>query len=150
MSEKIITTNKYAYYEYEILEKLECGIMLVGTEVKSLREGRCNIKEAYVIEENKELFIKHFNISEYKHGNINNHEPLRKRKLLLHKKEIERLTRFIKEKGVTVIPTKIYFKGSIIKIEIAVGRGKKLYDKRETIKNRDNEREIKREMRNKI
>ena len=148
LSEKIIAINKNARFEYEILDKIEAGIVLVGTEVKSLREGHCNIKEGYIIEDGGALYVKNMNISEYKHGNINNHDPLRVRKLLLHKIEITKLVRSIKEKGVTIIPLKVYLKGSLIKMEIGVGKGKKLFDKRETIKQRDIDRDTQRELRN--
>ena len=149
MSEKIIANNKKAKFEYTILDTLEAGIILLGTEVKSLREGRCSLSEGYITEENGELFLKNVNISAYKHGNINNHEPLRKRKLLLHNKEIGKIIKNIKEKGITVIPLKLYFKGSLIKIEIGICKGKKLYDKRETIKERDTKKSIEREMKKK-
>jgi SsrA-binding protein len=149
MNEKIIANNKKAKFEYSILETLEAGIQLLGTEVKSLREGRCSIGEGYITEEKGELFLKNVNISLYKHGNINNHEPLRKRKLLLHSKEINKIIRNIREKGITVIPLKVYFKGSLIKIEIGICKGKKLYDKRETIKERDTKKSIEREMKKK-
>lgn len=148
--EKIITFNKKAKFEYEILYTLECGIVLTGTEVKSLREGKCSIVDGYVIEENGEIFLKNVHISEYKYGNITNHEPLRKRKLLLHKREILKLKRELNEKGKTVIPLKIYFKGSLVKVEIAVCRGKKLVDKRETIKARDIKRNIEKEIKGKF
>ena len=148
MNKKIISQNKKARFEYSILNTMEAGIQLYGTEVKSLREGRCSIAEGYIIEEQGELFLKNVNISAYKHGNINNHEPLRKRKLLLHKKEIISIIRYIKEKGIAVIPLKFYFKGSLIKVEIAICKGKKLYDKRETIKQRDSKKTIEREMKN--
>ena len=140
MSEKIVANNKKARFDYTIMDSMEAGIELAGTEVKSLRNGKCNIAEGYVIDENGELFLKNVNITEYSHGNINNHEPLRKRKLLLHKNEIIRLIKSIKEKGITVIPLKMYFKGSLIKVEIGVCKGKKLYDKRETIKEREDKR----------
>ncbi len=146
MSEKIIANNKKARFEYSILEKIETGIQLLGTEVKSLREGKCSIAEGYVTEDNGELFLKNVNITPYKHGNINNHEPLRKRKLLLHKKEIKKVIRNIKESGITVIPLKFYFKSSLIKVEIGICKGKKLFDKRETIKERDTKKTIEREM----
>ena len=149
MSEKIIANNKKARFEYSILDTLEAGIQLVGTEVKSLREGRCSIGEGYITEENGELFLKNVNIAAYTHGNINNHEPLRKRKLLLHNKEIYRIIKNIKEKGITVIPLKFYFKGSIIKVEIGICKGKKLYDKRESIKERDTKKSIERELKKK-
>ena len=146
--QKIIAVNKLANFEYEILDKIEAGIMLVGTEVKSLREGRCTLKEGYIIEDNGAMYIKNMNISEYKQGNINNHDPKRVRKLLLHKQEIRKLTRMIKEKGITIIPTKIYLKGSIVKMELGIGKGKKLYDKRDTIKQRDIDRDTARQLKN--
>ncbi len=143
---KIIAKNSKAHFEYIILDTYEAGIVLMGTEVKSLRDGRCNLAEGYVVENNSELFLKSVNISEYSHGNISNHLPLRDRKLLLKKKEIQAIKRSIKEKGNTVIPLKIYLKGSLIKVEIALCKGKKLFDKRETVKDRDNKRDIDREM----
>lgn len=143
---KIIATNKKARFEYSIEETLEAGIQLVGTEVKSLREGRCNIAEGYISEKNGELFLRNVNITEYKHGNINNHDPMRIRKLLLHKAEIIKINRQVKEKGITVIPLKFYFKGSNVKVEIGICKGKKLYDKRETMKERDSKKAIEREM----
>jgi len=143
---KIISNNKKVHFEYSIIEKFEAGIQLVGTEVKSLREGRCSLAEGYIIEDNNELFIKNINIPEYKHGNINNHKPLRNRKILLHKREIKKIIKNVKEKGITVIPTKMYFKGSIIKVEIAICKGKKLFDKRENIKERETKKNIEREM----
>lgn len=146
MSEKIITINKKARFEYSIIDTKEAGIQLVGTEVKSIRGGHCSIAEGYVIDENGELFLKNVNISAYKHGNINNHDPLRKRKLLLHNREITRIIKYIKEKGITVIPLKFYFKGNLIKVEIGICKGKKLYDKRENIKERDTKKAIEREM----
>lgn len=146
MSIKIITTNKKARFEYTILETIEAGIQLVGTEVKSLRDGRCSIAEGYVVNNEQELFLKSVNIPEYKHGNINNHEPNRMRKLLMHKKEIAKIIRSIKEQGITIIPLKIYFKGSLAKVEIGICKGKKLYDKRESIKERDTKKSIQRAM----
>ncbi|HOJ64248.1 MAG TPA: SsrA-binding protein SmpB [Spirochaetota bacterium] len=144
--EKTIIYNKKANFEYIFLDKFESGIQLKGTEVKSLREGKCSIGEAYIIEQGNEIFIKNMNISHFKHGNINNHDPLRLRKLLLHKKEIEKIKRAIKEKGTTVVPIRLYFKGSLVKVEIAIAKGKKLYDKRETIKERETKKHIAREM----
>jgi SsrA-binding protein len=145
---KIIVSNRKAGFEYEILEKIETGIVLQGTEVKSLRQGKCSINEGYVVEEEGELFVKNINITPYTHGNINNHEPMRKRKLLLHKKEISRIIRAVKEKGITVIPLRFYFKGSLIKLEIGICRGKKLYDKRESQKEKDEKRSMDRHMKN--
>ncbi len=139
---KIISSNKKAGFEYQILEKIEAGLVLVGTEVKSLREGKCSLQEGYIIEENGELFVKNINISEFSKGNINNHDPLRNRKLLLKKKEIRTLAKEVKEKGISLIPLKLYFKGSRIKIEIGLCKGKKLYDKREAIKERDEKKNL--------
>jgi SsrA-binding protein len=149
MEIKTITYNRKAHFEYEILYTLEAGIQLKGTEVKSIRQGKCSLSEGYIVDESLELFVKNMNIPQYTHGNINNHEPKRKRKLLLNKKEIIKLTKAINEKGITIIPLKLYFKGSLIKLEIAVGKGKKLYDKRETLKARDNKKTLDREMRSK-
>ncbi|HPO48976.1 MAG TPA: SsrA-binding protein SmpB [Spirochaetota bacterium] len=146
MGIKIITSNKKIHFEYEILDSIEAGIVLFGTEVKSIRQGKGSINEGYVIEEGGELFIKNMNIPHYDKGNINNCEPLRIRKLLLNKKEIVKLSRQIKEKGITIVPSKLYFKNSIIKLELALCKGKKLYDKRESIKDRENQRNIEREM----
>lgn len=143
---KTIVSNKKAFFEYSILEKYEAGIQLLGTEVKSLRSGKCSISEGYIIEQGGELFVKNMNIPQYSHGNIHNHEPLRLRKLLLHKNEIEKLLRAQNEKGVTIVPLKVYLKGSLIKVELGLGRGKKLYDKRETIKERDSKRKLQSEM----
>ncbi|MCG8570255.1 MAG: SsrA-binding protein SmpB [Spirochaetes bacterium] len=145
-TEKLIVKNKKAFFEYEILEKIEAGIQLVGTEVKSLRQGKCNISEGYVIEQKGELYLKNIHISEYSHGNINNHDPKRIRKILVHKKEIEKLIRKLKETGISIVPLRVYFRGSLIKIEIGIGRGKKLYDKRQTMKERDTNRSIDREL----
>jgi SsrA-binding protein len=149
MSIKLITSNKKAHFEYEILDTYEAGIQLKGTEVKTIRQGRASLNEGYVVEEGGELFVKNMNIPQYDHGNINNHEPMRKRKILLHKKEITKIVKSVKEKGITVIPLKLYFKDSLIKIEIAMCKGKKLYDKRETIKDRENQRSLDREIKNK-
>ena len=140
---KVISTNRKANYEYEILSKFEAGISLLGTEVKSLREGKANLGEAYATVKNGEVWLQNFHINEYKYGNINNHDPLRQRKLLFHKKEITKIKSNLEEKGLTFIPLKIYFKGSLVKVEMGIGRGKKLYDKRESIKKRDVERRIK-------
>lgn len=148
MQEKVISFNKKAKFEYTILETIEAGIMLLGTEVKSLREGKCSLAEGYIIDEGEELFVKNINISEYKHGNRNNHDPVRKRKILMHKKEINKIIRSINEKGITVIPLKMYFKGSLVKIELAICKGKKLYDKREALKEKDTKKIIDRQIKN--
>ena len=131
-AEKLIASNKKAYHDYFVLQKLEAGIELMGTEVKSLRDGKANLKDSYVIIKGDEAFLFGAHISPYSHGNIQNHEPERTRKLLLHKREIEKLRVQIVEKGLTIVPLRLYFKGSRVKVEIAVVRGKKLFDKRET------------------
>jgi SsrA-binding protein len=140
---KVISTNRKANFEYEILDRYEAGISLKGTEVKSLREGKANLTEAYALVKNGEVWLQNFHINEYKYGNIHNHDPIRQRKLLFHKKEINKIKSSLEEKGLTFIPLKIYFKGSYVKVEMGIGRGKKLYDKRESIKKRDVERRMK-------
>lgn len=139
--EKLIASNKKAFHDYFILQKAEAGVALTGTEVKSLRDGKANIKDSYVIIKNGEAFLFNAHISPYSHGNLQNHEPERNRKLLLHRREIEKLNEQVVEKGLTVVPLRLYFKGGKVKVEIAVVRGKKLYDKRETEKKRELDRE---------
>ena len=139
--EKLIASNKKALHDYFVLQKLEAGIELTGTEVKSLRDGKANLKDSYVAIERGEAYLIGTHISPYSHGNIANHDPERKRRLLLHKREIEKLHEQIQEKGLTVVPLRLYFKSGRVKTEIAVVRGKKLYDKRETEKRREQERE---------
>ncbi len=139
---KVICQNRKAYHDYHIEETFEAGIALSGTEVKSLREGKANVKESYVIIKDHEVFLLNCHISHYSHGNIMNHDPLRTRKLLLHRKEINRLWGKTAMRGFTLIPLKIYFKGPVAKVEIALARGKKLFEKRETIKEKDARREI--------
>jgi len=141
---KVITTNRKANFEYEIINKYEAGIVITGTEVKSLREGKVNLQESYGRIINDEVWIINSHINEYKYGNINNHEPARNRKLLLNKREIRKIKQQLQEKGLTLVPLKIYFKGSLVKVEIGIARGKKLYDKRESIKKRDIERNLSR------
>ena len=142
---KIIATNRKANFEYEILGRYEAGIMLTGTEVKSLREGKASLVEAFArVMKNDEAFLVNMNIPEYKYGNLNNHEPARSRKLLLNKKEIEKIKEALQEKGLTLVPLKMYFKSSLVKVELGVARGKKLYDKRESIKKRETDRNLKR------
>jgi SsrA-binding protein len=141
MSEKVVSTNRAAYHEYHILETYEAGLQLTGTEVKSAREGRVNLKEGYVRVEGGEAWLLGVHISPYSHGNRQNHEPTRDRRLLLHKREIEKLHSRVQEKGLTLVPTKFYFKNGFIKCELAVARGKKLYDKRETEARKTQERE---------
>lgn len=140
--------NKRAYYDYEIGDTYEAGIVLKGTEVKSIREGRANLKDSYAIYKNGEVFLLNMHISEYDKGNIFNHEETRTRKLLLNKKEIYRLRDAIEREGYTLIPIKCYFKGNKVKILIGIARGKKNYDKREAIKKKDMEREIKKQLKN--
>lgn len=142
---KLIANNKKAYHDYFIDDTFETGIALAGTEVKSLRMGKCSIKEAFVRIENGEVIIYGMHISPYEKGNIFNKDPLRVRKLLMHRYEINKLTGKIKEKGMTLVPLKVYFKGSLVKVEIGLARGKKLYDKRQDIAKKDQRREAEKE-----
>ena len=143
--DRLIANNKKAYYDYFIEEKYEAGIALVGTEVKSLRQGHCSIKEAFIGIDKGEIFIHHMNISPHEKGNIFNRDPLRTRKLLLHSYEINKLAGQIKEKGYTIMPLKVYLKDGLIKVEIGLARGKKLYDKRAEIAKKDIRREAEKE-----
>ena len=138
---KLIANNKKAYHDYFIDEQYEAGIELVGTEVKSLRMGKCSIKESFVRIDRGEMVIYGMHISPYEKGNIFNKDPLRARRLLLHRKEINKLAGRIKEKGYTLVPLRVYFKGSLVKVEIGLARGKKLYDKRADIAAKDQRRE---------
>ena len=142
---KLIANNKKAYHDYFILDTYESGISLAGTEVKSLRMGKCSIKESFVRIENGEVFIYGMHISPYEKGNIFNKDPLRPRKLLLHKYEINKLLGKTKEKGIAIVPLKVYFKGSLVKVEIGLAKGKKLYDKRQDIAKKDQQREASRD-----
>ena len=142
---KLIANNKKAYHDYFLEETFEAGISLVGTEVKSLRMGKCSVKEAFVRIDNGEIFIYQMHISPYEKGNIFNRDPLRPRKLLLHKAEIRKLGQKIREKGYTIVPVEVYFSNSRVKLKIALARGKKLYDKRDTIAKKDMKREVERE-----
>lgn len=142
---KLVANNKKAYHDYFIEEKYECGIALHGTEVKSLRMGKCSIKEAFVRIENGEVYIYGMHISPYEKGNIFNKDPLRVKKLLLHKQEIHKLIGKIKEKGYTLVPLQVYFHNGKAKVEIGLARGKKLYDKRDDIAKKDQRREHERE-----
>ena len=144
-SKKLIANNKKAYHEYFLEEKYEAGIALHGTEVKSLRMGKCSIKEAFVRIENDEVIIYQMHISPYEKGNIFNRDPLRPKKLLMHKAEINKLVGKIAEKGYTLVPLRVYFKGSLVKVEIALAKGKKLYDKRADIAKKDMRREAERD-----
>ena len=143
---KIIAQNKKAWLDYFIIELLECGISLAGTEVKSLRDGKVNLKEAYAQISNGEVYITQMHISPFEKGNIFNKDPMRDRKLLLHKSEIRKLIGQTKEKGFSLVPTKIYFKNSKVKVEIALARGKKDYDKRQSIAKKDAQRSMDRKM----
>ena len=137
--------NRSAYYEYFIDDKFVAGIMLLGTEVKSLREGKANFNDSYCIFIKGELFIRSFHIAEYSHGTVNNHDPIRERKLLLNRRELKKLEGKIKEKGYTIVPLRLFFnEKNLVKMEIGLAKGKKLHDKRDTIKQRDTDREIKR------
>ena len=138
---KIIANNKKAYFDYFIEEKIEAGIELVGTEVKSLRMGKCSIKEAFVRIQDGEVYIYGMHISPYEKGNIFNKDPLRARKLLLHRQEIRKLQGQIAQKGYTLVPLNVYLKGSLMKVEIGLAKGKKLYDKRQDIAKKDQRRE---------
>ena len=142
---RLIANNKKAYHDYFILDTYEAGIALAGTEVKSLRMGKCSVKEAFIRIENNEMFIYGMHISPYEKGNIFNRDPLRKRKLLLHRYEIRKLSGKATEKGFAIVPTKVYFKDSLVKVEVALAKGKKLYDKREDIAKKDQRREAQRD-----
>lgn len=146
--EKIIAQNKTAYHNYNIENTLEAGIVLTGAEIKSIRNGKVNIKDTYVNIKNGEVFIYGMHISPYEFGNIYNKDPLRTRKLLLNKNEINKLYGMIKQKGVSIIPIKLYFKGNKVKLEIGIGKGKKLFDKRQDIAKKDAEIKIRRALKN--
>jgi SsrA-binding protein len=144
---KILAVNKKARFNFTIDESFECGIVLVGTEVKSIKDGRFSFADAYALVENDELFLIDFHVTQYVYGNRVNHEPLRRRKLLVHRKEIKRLRRIVDEKGLTLVPLKVYLKRGIIKCELGIAKGKKLFDKRDDIRKRDQKRELEREFR---
>lgn len=144
---KLIADNRRARFEYELLERFEAGIVLRGTEVKSLREGKLNLGDSYcVIERDGEVYLQDAHITPYSHGTHVNHDPLRRRKLLLNRTEIRRLTQRVREKGLTLIPTRVYLKKGWVKVEIALAKGRKKYDKREKIKERDVERDTQRHL----
>lgn len=145
ISTKMIANNKKAYHDYFIEDKYEAGILLAGTEVKSLRIGKCSIKESFIRIEKGELYIYGMHISPYEKGNIFNKDPLRVRKLLMHKYEINKITGKIAEKGYTLVPLQVYFKGSLVKVEIGLAKGKKLYDKRQDIAKKDQLRQAQKE-----
>lgn len=142
---RLIANNKKAYHDYFIEDTYEAGIELAGTEVKSMRMGKCSIKESFIQIEHGEVFVYGMHISPYEKGNIFNKDPLRTRKLLLHQYEIRKIAAKIAEKGFTLVPLKVYFKGSLVKVEIGIAKGKKLYDKRQTIAKNDQRREAERE-----
>ena len=148
-SVKLVANNKKAYHDYFIDDTFEAGIELYGTEVKSIRMGKCSIKESFIKIENGQVYVYGMHVSPYEKGNIFNKDPLRIRKLLLHRAEIRRLLSKIKEKGYTLVPLKVYFKGSLVKVEMGLARGKKLYDKRDDIAKKDARREIERGFREK-
>lgn len=146
MKTKLIAKNPTAFHNYTIDDKLEAGIVLSGTEIKSIRSGKANLKDSYAIIKNGEVYIVCMHISPYEHGNIFNKDPLRDRKLLLNKREINKLIGLTKQKGYSLVPLSLYFKGSLVKVELGVGKGKKLYDKREDIAKKDAERRIRQQM----
>ena len=147
--EKLIAQNKTARINYFIDDTFEAGIILVGTEVKSIREGRVNLKDSYATVKEGEVWLHDMHVSPYSHGNRYNHDPLRTRKLLLHNREIKRLYGKSREKGLTLIPLRLYWKNGKVKVEIGIGRGKKLYDKREDMKLKDDRRDMQRALREK-
>lgn len=142
---KLIANNKKARHDYFVEKTVEAGIVLFGTEVKSMRQGHCSIKEAFISIDNGEVFVKQMHISPYEKGNIFNKDPLRERKLLMHSSEITRMMSEVNRKGYTLIPLRVYFKGSLVKVEIGLCRGKKLYDKRQDIAKKDQQREAMRD-----
>ncbi len=145
---KQISKNPTAYHNYNIENKIEAGIVLTGTEIKSIRQGNANLKDSYAVLKNGEVFIIGMHISPYEHGNIFNKEPLRDRKLLLNKREIAKLIGLTKQKGYSLIPISLYFKGNLVKVELGVGKGKKLYDKRQDLAKKDAEKQIAYQLKN--
>ena len=139
--EKLIASNRKAFHDYHVLDRQEAGVALTGTEVKSLREGRANLSDSYVIVKEGEAFLFNAHISPYTHGNRENHDPLRTRKLLLHRREIEKIASAVRDKGLSVVPLRLYFRRGIVKAEIAVVKGKKLHDKRESERTKEADRE---------
>ncbi|PIQ24107.1 SsrA-binding protein [bacterium (Candidatus Blackallbacteria) CG17_big_fil_post_rev_8_21_14_2_50_48_46] len=145
--DRVVSVNRKAYHDYEILETFECGISLTGTEVKSIRGGQVNLRDNYAQVESGEIWVYRMHISPYTHGNIMNHDPVRPRKLLLHKREIRRLIGKIQEKGLTLVVTKLYWNRNWLKVELGLARGKKLFDKRHALQERDIKRQIERAVR---
>jgi SsrA-binding protein len=144
-AQKLVAQNKKAFHDYFIEETFQAGIELVGTEVKSLRAGKCNLRDSYVVVENGQALITGMHISPYEFGNIFNKDPLRKRRLLLHKYEIEKLRRATTQQGFTIVPLKVYFRKSLVKVDVALAKGKKNYDKRDSIAKKDQRREAEKE-----
>ncbi len=147
--QKLIASNKTARRDYEITDTYEAGMVLTGTEVKALRAGKANLKDSYAVVSDDEVYLRELHIGHYDHGNRYNHEPLRSRKLLLHKREIKRLYGKSREKGLSLIPLKLYFKNSMVKVEIGIGKGKKLHDRRQDIKKREERLDISRNFKSK-
>ena len=139
---KVLAKNRRATHEFHVLDRLECGLVLKGTEVKSLRQGQCSIAEAFGYIRDGELFLMAATIPVYSHGNIHNHEPARERKCLLARKQLQKWTKQVKEKGTTIVPLSLYFKGHLVKVEMALVKGKQLHDKREDVRKREARREI--------
>ncbi len=149
MNTKLIAKNPVAYHNYEIVDKIEAGIVLFGTEIKSIRAGKVNLKDSYAVIKNNEVFVYGMHISPYEHGNIFNKDPLRNKKLLLNKFEINKLIGLTKQKGYSLIPISIYFKGNFVKLELGIGKGKKLYDKRQDLAKKDAQKQIAINLKNK-
>ena len=149
IEKKVIANNPKAYHDYFVEDTIECGISLVGTEVKSIRDGKVNLKDSFAMIKNAELFLHNMHISPYKQGSFSNVDPMRTRKLLLHKKEIIKLSNQIAQKGITLVPVSIYFNKNHVKLELAIAKGKKLYDKREDAAKKDAQRNIERSLREK-
>ncbi|MFA5322787.1 MAG: SsrA-binding protein SmpB [Smithella sp.] len=149
-AQKLIASNKTARLNYEIGDIYEAGLVLTGTEVKALRAGKANLKDSYAVVKDDEVYLREMHISHYDHGNRFNHEPLRARKLLLHKREIRKLYGKSREKGLALVPLKLYFKNGKVKVEIGIGKGKKLYDRRQDIKQREERRSISRDFKSKL
>ena len=148
--QKLIASNKTAHRDYEITDTYEAGIVLTGTEVKALRAGKANLKDSYAVVNDDEIFLREMHIGHYEHGNRYNHDPLRPRKLLLHRREIRRLYGKSRERGLSLIPLRLYFKNSVVKVELGIGKGKKLHDRRQDIKRREERRDISRTFKSKM
>lgn len=147
--EKPVAANRKAFHEYQILERYEAGMVLTGTEVKAIRDGRVNFKDSYATVRDGQIYLVNCHVSPYSHGNRENHDPVRQRKLLLHRREIHKLAGKSMEKGLTLVPLRIYFKAGRVKLELGVARGKKLHDKRQTERDRETRREIEKHLKSK-